>query len=44
MDVSRLPSYTGPLGRIWHYVFLLICAFVFLLLIGPLLVIIPLSF
>ncbi|MDP6734703.1 MAG: ABC transporter permease [Gammaproteobacteria bacterium] len=44
MDVSRLPSYTGPLGRIWHYVFLLICAFVFLLLIGPLFVIIPLSF
>ena len=44
MDVSRLPSYTGLLGRIWHYLFLLICALVFLLLIGPLLVIIPLSF
>ena len=44
MDVSRLPSYTGLLGRIWHYLFLLICALVFLLLIGPLIVIIPLSF
>ena len=44
VGVSRLPSYTGLLGRIWHYLFLLICALVFLLLIGPLLVIIPLSF
>ena len=42
--MSGLPAYTGILGRIWHYVFLVICGCVFLLLIGPLFVIIPLSF
>ena len=42
--MTALPSYTGILGRIWHYVFLIICGFVFLLLVAPLLVIIPLSF
>ena len=31
-------------GRIWHYAFRLICALVFLFLILPILVIIPLSF
>ncbi len=39
-----LPSYVGPLGRTWHYSFRVICAFVFLFLIAPILVIIPLSF
>ncbi len=42
--MTGLPNYTGILGRIWHYVFLVICGFVFLLLIAPLFVIIPLSF
>ncbi len=39
-----LPPYVGPLGRVWHYTFLFICAFVFLFLIAPLLVVFPLSF
>ena len=39
-----LPAYTGPLGRIWHYTFLVICGFVFFILMAPILVIIPLSF
>ena len=37
-----LPAYTGPLGRIWHYTFLVICGFVFFILMAPILVIIPL--
>ncbi|GEN26470.1 polyamine ABC transporter permease [Halovibrio variabilis] len=39
-----IPSYATRGERIWHYVFLGICGLVFLFLIGPLLVIIPLSF
>ncbi|MDR5875778.1 ABC transporter permease [Halomonas sp. CUBES01] len=39
-----IPSYATRGERIWHYVFLVICGLVFLFLIGPLLVIIPLSF
>jgi putative spermidine/putrescine transport system permease protein len=39
-----LPAYTGTLGRVWHYTFLAICAFVFFLLMAPIMVIIPLSF
>ncbi len=39
-----LPPYIGPLGRAWHYLFLTICAAVFLFLIAPILVIVPLSF
>ncbi|MFG1497485.1 ABC transporter permease [Saccharospirillum sp. HFRX-1] len=39
-----VPSYaTGP-ERVWYYVFRVICALIFLFLVGPLLVIIPLSF
>lgn len=37
-------NYRGWLGRLWHWVFLSLCSLIFLLLIGPLLVIIPLSF
>ena len=33
-----------PLERAWHYVYLVICALVFLFLIAPILIIIPLSF
>ena len=39
-----LPSYATPLQRIWHWVFLAICALIFLFLISPILVIMPLSF
>ncbi|KPQ24439.1 MAG: putative spermidine/putrescine transport system permease protein [Halomonas sp. HL-48] len=39
-----IPSYATRGERIWHYLFLGICGLVFLFLIGPLLVIIPLSF
>jgi putative spermidine/putrescine transport system permease protein len=39
-----IPSYATRGERIWHYIFLGICGLVFLFLIGPLLIIIPLSF
>ena len=39
-----LPPHAGTLERVWHYLFLLICALVFGFLIAPLLVILPLSF
>ena len=39
-----LPKYTEPHYRIWHYVYLTICAAVFFFLIAPLFVILPLSF
>ncbi len=39
-----LPPYVGPLGRTWHYTFRGFCGVIFLFLIAPILVIIPLSF
>jgi putative spermidine/putrescine transport system permease protein len=39
-----LPPYVGVAGRAWHYGFLTFCGFVFVFLIAPILVIIPLSF
>ncbi|WP_103333744.1 ABC transporter permease [Pseudotabrizicola formosa] len=39
-----LPVYASPLERIWHYTRLVICALIFLFLIAPILIIIPLSF
>ena len=39
-----LPKYLGTLGRAWHYGFRIYCGLVFVFLIAPLLVIIPLSF
>ncbi len=39
-----LPSYAGPVETAWYYGFRLICAFIFIFLITPILVIIPLSF
>ena len=39
-----LPPYVGPIGKTWHYGFLTFCGLVFLFLIAPILVIIPLSF
>jgi len=39
-----LPEHAGIEERIWHYLFIAICVFVFLFLIAPILIIIPLSF
>lgn len=39
-----LPSYTTPSERIWHYTFNVICAVIFIFLITPIIVIIPLAF
>ncbi|MBP7242100.1 ABC transporter permease [Amaricoccus sp.] len=39
-----LPVYATPLERLWRWVYLAICALVFLFLIAPILIIIPLSF
>ena len=39
-----LPVYASPLERAWHYTYLLICVLIFLFLIAPIIIIIPLSF
>ena len=39
-----LPAHVEPLERIWFYTFRVICGLIFVFLIGPILVIIPLSF
>lgn len=39
-----LPTYASPLERLWHYSYLIICTLIFIFLIVPILVIIPLSF
>jgi putative spermidine/putrescine transport system permease protein len=39
-----LPSYAGPLETTWYYGFRVLCALIFIFLIAPILVIIPLSF
>lgn len=39
-----LPIYASPLERVWYYTFRAICAAIFLFLIAPILVVIPLSF
>ena len=39
-----LPKHASTLERVWHYAYLVICALIFLFLIAPILVIIPLSF
>ncbi len=39
-----LPAYTTPLGRVWHYTYLVICGLIFFFLIAPIVVVIPLSF
>jgi putative spermidine/putrescine transport system permease protein len=43
-QTSSLPPYATPTERAWYYLFRIICGFVFLFLIMPILVIIPLSF
>jgi len=39
-----LPPYTSPLERAWYYSFRIICALIFIFLIAPIVVIVPLSF
>ena len=39
-----IPSYAPPLERLWQYAYRVICALVFLFLIAPILIVIPLSF
>ncbi|HXH03123.1 MAG TPA: ABC transporter permease [Candidatus Competibacteraceae bacterium] len=39
-----LPTYASPLERAWYYGYRVLCALIFLFLIAPILVIIPLSF
>jgi putative spermidine/putrescine transport system permease protein len=39
-----LPPYASTLERVWYYAYRLICALIFLFLIFPILVILPLSF
>ena len=39
-----LPVYASPLERIWYYAFRVICVLVFVFLIAPILIVIPLSF
>ena len=39
-----LPTYADPLERAWYYTYRTICALIFLFLIAPILVVIPLSF
>ena len=44
MNNVSLPDHAGLIERVWHYFFLAVCGIVFLFLIAPILVIIPLSF
>ncbi|MFD1883680.1 ABC transporter permease [Paracoccus pacificus] len=39
-----LPTYATPLERVWHWTYLVICTLIFIFLIAPILIIIPLSF
>jgi len=39
-----LPTYADPLERTWHYTYIAICVAVFVFLISPILIVIPLSF
>ncbi len=42
--MAKLPPYTTAGGYIWHYTYLTICGLIFLFLIFPILIIVPLSF
>lgn len=42
--MSALPPYAGPLERVWHYAFRILCGAVFVFLVAPILVMVPLSF
>jgi putative spermidine/putrescine transport system permease protein len=39
-----LPVYASPLERLWHYAYLGICTCIFIFLVAPILVVLPLSF
>ena len=39
-----LPTYATPLEKVWYYTYRVICALIFLFLIAPILIVIPLSF
>jgi len=39
-----LPSYATPLERVWRVTYLVMCGLIFLFLIAPILIVIPLSF
>lgn len=39
-----LPIYASPAERVWYYTFRVICALIFLFLIAPIIIVIPLSF
>ncbi|WP_126975658.1 ABC transporter permease [Frigidibacter oleivorans] len=39
-----LPIYASPLERVWHWTYRVLCALIFLFLIAPILIVIPLSF
>ena len=39
-----LPVYASPLERLWHRTYLVICTAIFIFLIAPILIVIPLSF
>ncbi len=39
-----LPVYASPLERVWHYTYIAICVAIFVFLIAPILIIMPLSF
>ena len=42
--MAKLPPYTSPGEYIWHYIFRCICGLIFLFLILPILIVLPLSF
>lgn len=42
--MAKLPPYTSTGERIWHYSFRVICGLIFLFLILPILIVLPLSF
>ena len=39
-----LPVYATPIQRLWHYIYLAICALVLFFLVAPLIAVIPISF
>ena len=42
--MNELPPYATTLERIWQYIYLTICTFIFVFLIMPVIIIVPLSF
>ena len=42
--MSGIPPYAGTLERVWYYAFRFICGLIFVFLIAPIIIIIPLSF